>query len=135
MIITLLFILYINDLTNVSQILKLVLFADETIVFLRHNSLAELENQANCELAKLAEWFKTNKLYLNVSKTYYMSFTTSKKKKTGTGSRLFIGDSAITRVDTAKFLGVYMDETLTWTNHIKIIANKTVKNIGVIRRI
>ena len=51
----------INDLTNVSQILKLVLVADDTTVFLEHNSLAELENQAYCELAKLAEWFKTNK--------------------------------------------------------------------------
>jgi len=64
-----------------------------------------------------------------------MSFTASKKKKTSTGFRLFIEDSAITRVDTAKFIGVHMDETITWTNHIKIIANKIAKNIGVIRRI
>src|SRR6218665_871045 len=125
----LLFILYINNLTNVSQILKLVLFADDATIFLEHNSLAELDNQANCQLAKLAEWFKANKLSLNVSKTCYMSFTASKKKKAGTGFRLFIADSAITRVDTAKFLGVYMDETLTWTNHM----NKIAKNKGVIR--
>src|SRR6218665_1737428 len=58
-----------------------------------------------------------------------------KRKKTCTGFRLFIGDSAITRVDTAKFLGVHIDETLTWTSHIKIIANKIAKNIRVIRRI
>jgi len=87
----LLFILYINDLTNVSHILKLVWFADDTTVFLEHNSLAKLENQENCELAKLAEWFKANKLSLNVSKTCYMSCTASKKKKTSTEFRLFIG--------------------------------------------
>src|SRR6218665_3180870 len=53
----LLFLLYINDLTNVSQVLKLVLFADDTTAFLEHSSLAELETQANSELLKLAEWF------------------------------------------------------------------------------
>ena len=76
----LLFLLCINDLTNVSQALKLVLFADDTTAFLEHSSLAELEIQANSELQKLAEWFKANKLSLNVSKTCYMSFTSSKKK-------------------------------------------------------
>src|SRR6218665_2585751 len=76
----LLFLLYINDLTNVSQVLKLVLFADDSTAFLEHCSLAELEIQANSELQKLAEWFKANKLSLNVSKTCYMSFTSSKKK-------------------------------------------------------
>jgi len=74
----------------------------------RFSNLYCLLNQANCELrvAKLAEWFKTNKLSLNVIKTCYMSFTTSKKEQTGPGFRLFIEDSAITQVDTAKFLGV-----------------------------
>ena len=46
----LLFLLYINDLTNVSQVLKFVLFADDMTAFLEHSSLAELETQANSEL-------------------------------------------------------------------------------------
>src|SRR6218665_3268476 len=59
----LLVLLYINDLTNVSQVLKLVLFADDTTAFLEHtcSSLAELEIQANSELQKLAKWLKANK--------------------------------------------------------------------------
>ena len=47
----LLFILYITDLTNVLQILKLVLLVNDMTAFLEHNSLAELEDQENCELA------------------------------------------------------------------------------------
>jgi len=42
-----------------------------------------------------------------------MSFTTSKKKNLGSGFHLFIEDGAITQIHTTKFLGVYMDETLT----------------------
>src|SRR6218665_1914059 len=121
----LLFLLYINDLTNVSQVLKLVLFADDTIAFLEHSSLAELEIQANSELQRLAEWFKANKLSMNVSKTCYMSFTSSKKKGSSSGLRLFIEQDAIDQVENSpKFLGVYLDEKLTWSTHIKIIANK-----------
>ena len=48
------------------------------------------------EFAKLAEWFKTDELFLNVSKTYYMPSSTSKKKKPDSGLRSFIGDGAIT---------------------------------------
>ena len=51
-----------------------------------HSSLAELEIQANSELQKLAEWFKANKLSLNVSKTCYLSFTSSKEKVPAQGS-------------------------------------------------
>src|SRR6218665_2541145 len=76
----LLFILYINDLTNVSQILKLVLFAYDTTVFLEHNSLSELQDQANYELAKLAEWFKTNNTISKCLKNLLR--LTSKKKRT-----------------------------------------------------
>lgn len=76
----LLFLLYINDLTNVSQILKLVLFAYDTTVFLEHNSLSELQDQANYELAKLAEWFKTNNTISKCLKNLLR--LTSKKKRT-----------------------------------------------------
>jgi len=41
--------------------------------------------------------------------------------------RLFIGQDAIAKVDNTKFLGVYMDENLKWSSHIKIIANKIAK--------
>lgn len=63
----------------------------------------------------------------NVSKTCYMSFTTSRKRGCSPMFRLFIGQDAIAKVDNTKFLGVYMDENLKWSSHIKIIANKIAK--------
>ena len=104
------------------------MFADDTIAFLEHSSLAELEILANSELQKLVEWFKANKLSLNVSKTCYMSFTSSKKKGSSSGLRLFIGQDAIDQVENTKlFLEVYLDEKLTWSSHMKITANKIAK--------
>src|SRR6218665_1262924 len=75
----LVFILYINDLTNVSQLLNFVLFADDTAVLYEHGSMEELQKVVNRELKKLSEWFKTNRLSLNVAKSCYIPFHTSKK--------------------------------------------------------
>ena len=69
-----LFIIYINDLIHVSANLKNIMFADDTNLFLTGNSLAEVEDKLNAELALIETWFKANLLSLNVKKTSYMVF-------------------------------------------------------------
>ena len=63
-----LFLLYLNDLANVSDILKLIMFADDTNAFLSHNSLETLFDIRNTELEKIVDWFNINKLSLNPKK-------------------------------------------------------------------
>jgi len=62
----LLFLLYINDLYKTSSILSFVLFADDSNVFLTGSDIDELICIANNELIKVSEWFKANRLQLNV---------------------------------------------------------------------
>ena len=62
----LLFLIYINDIINVSKFLHLILFADDTNIFLHHSDLNILQSMSNVELDKLSEWFKPNRLYLNI---------------------------------------------------------------------
>ena len=69
-----LFILYINDICNVSKILKFVLFADDTNILYSDANINNLNNVVNSELDKLNTWFIINKLSLNVSKTNYILF-------------------------------------------------------------
>ena len=68
----LLFILYINDFSNVSDILYYVLFADDTNVFLNGRDIHKLTNTMQQELLKLHTWLLCNKLTLNISKTHYI---------------------------------------------------------------
>jgi len=75
-----LFLLYLNDLANVSDILKLIMFADNTNAFLSHNSLKTLFDIMNTELEKIVDWFNINKLSLNSDKTNYMLFRSPRKK-------------------------------------------------------
>ena len=69
-----LFIIYINDICRVSNILKFILFADDTNIFCSGDNLKELMEVITAEMIKVKHWFDTNKLSLNISKTKIMLF-------------------------------------------------------------
>ena len=69
-----LFLLYINDLCNISKLLKLILFIDGTNIFYTGNNIEEVEQVLNIELKKINIGFMVNKLSLNVAKTKCMVF-------------------------------------------------------------
>ena len=62
----------INDIVNVSALVDFLIFADDTNLFISSHSLESLSVIANTVLAKLAKWFRLNKLSLNVNKTNYI---------------------------------------------------------------
>ena len=70
----LLFIIYKNDFSNVSDILFNVLFADDTNSFLNGKDINKLIDTMQIELSKLNKWLLANKITLNVSKTHFMVF-------------------------------------------------------------
>lgn len=105
----LLFIIYINDLVNVSRILNLVLFADDTNLFASGDDITTLCSNINVELHKFNVWFRINKLSLNLSKTNYMIFT----NKSCPDVTLSMNNTKIDRVYVTKFLGVLVDEKLS----------------------
>ena len=75
----LLLLLYINDLPNACHWLKVILFADDTNLFYSHESVLELVRIVNQELKLLEDWFRANRLSLNIDKTNYVAFHTPNK--------------------------------------------------------
>ena len=67
-----LFLIFINDITRSSDSLKLLLFADDTNIFLQGGNLNDIEFNLNRELVDLSNWLKSNKLTLNINETYFM---------------------------------------------------------------
>lgn len=126
-----LFILYINDICNCSDILKFILFADDTNIFCSGKDPAQLSKIVSDELQKLHIWFSVNKLSLNVAKTNYMLFTNYSKT---TNIDIKIDNTTIDRVYVTKFLGVLIDDKLSWKDHINMIKSKLTKTIAIIYR-
>lgn len=128
----LLFILYINDICNVSKLLELILFADDTNIFLSGSDYASICNIINVELSKLNVWFCVNKLSLNISKTNYISFG---KKPVPVDFNIIINDMPIERVYSTKFLGVIIDHRLNWKEHVSQVSNKLNKTLAIFYKI
>ena len=126
----LLFLLYINDLANVSHKLFLLLFADDSNIFISGHEINEIIDIMNLELNKIVTWLNINKLSLNIEKTQYMLFS-SKKSKYDNSRSLKINNNHITRVSSIKFLGVILDEQLKWKEHINYIKSKISKCLGI----
>ena len=126
----LLFLVYINDLANVSKYLLSVLFADDTNSFLTGLELDSMVSIINTELNAVVEWLNANKLSLNIDKTNYMIFAPKGKSTNHQG--IYISDKQINEVNRTKFLGVMLDNNLTWANHISYISNKISKAIGIL---
>ena len=116
------FLLYINDLPNISKELKFYLFADDTNIFLESNDLKSLEKTMNKELLKLYEWLCINRLSLNITKTNFVIFHA--KNKTKSPVTILINNKAIDEVEEVKYLGIIIDSKLTFKNHINELKKK-----------
>lgn len=127
----LLFLLYINDMSNVSTKLFSILFADDSNFFISGSNPVDLINTINEELTHVYIWLNANKLSLNVSKSHFMVFT---RKKSFDVPSVNICNQDIDRVFSTKFLGVIIDCKMTWKNHIMYIKSKIAKNVGIISR-
>ena len=126
-----LFILYINDMVNVSKIFKFIIFADDTNLFCTSKDIVSLSVTICNELMKLKKWFALNKLSVNITKTNYMIFCRTKYKD---NIQISIGNKLIDKVSETKFLGVIIDDQLNWQSHIKPIVTKLHKNYYIIKK-
>ena len=127
----LLFLLYINDIVNVSPLLCPILFADDTNALITGKNLDSMADALNVELSKITVWLNSNKLSLNVKKTHFMVFA-SKGKCCKLNNPIKIGTETIQQVGHTKFLGVIIDNKLNWSCHMAHIKNKMSKGIGII---
>ena len=114
---SLLFFLYINDLSAVSDITFPIMFADDTNLFIQGKDPNEMELKLTNEIAKLTNWLKANKLSLNINKTHTVNFSKSHNIRTRQNN-IIIDGKAIETVNYTKFLGVVIDNKLNWSAHI-----------------
>ena len=115
----LLFLIYINDLANVSQKLFFLFFADDSNIFLSGKNPDLLISEMNSEIVRITDWLAANKLSLNISKTHHMIFS-SKRKTCIINSDVTINGTCVSRVYKTKFLGVYIDSVLSWRDLVLI---------------
>jgi hypothetical protein len=127
------FILYINDLPNALNITESLLFADDTSMYYSHTDPISLINVLNDELRNVDRWMKANKLSVNITKTNYIIFK-SRNEKFCTDIPVIFDGKPLMQKKIVRFLGVHIDENLTWKSHISHVCKKISKSIGILFR-
>ena len=118
------FILFINDLPNCCPDGKTRLFADDTTIFFHSNSIDDIKTKGKTIMTQLTNWFKANKLTLNSDKSSFTIFRSSNKSNLILPDQINFLDQCIKRAPEIKFLGVILDENLTFNQHINEICSK-----------
>ena len=128
----------INDLElSLQNHNEIILFADDTNIFFKAKSLKLAYQAANELLSQINDYMVCNKLHINLEKSCYMHL----KKYIPISSRvdslsndmtynIHINNSELKKVTHTKFLGVIIDENLTWEQHIKALSKKLASCTG-----
>lgn len=128
----LLFIMYINDMSRTSNLMQCVHYADDTTMYFQCDNINDLYLIANEELVRIDQWLSCNKLSLNLDKTVYMLHS---NKSLANNSCLKIRNVEIKRVNQTKFLGIIVDDKLTFKNHIDQVVKKISRSCGILRKV
>ena len=133
----LLFLIYINDLGRICKQSDLILFADDTNIFVTAKSKSEAYARANNILQLITRYMVCNKLHINLGKSCYMYFSPTKNNNNTEEPEpnVYIGKSKINRVNSTKFLGIILDEDLSFVPHIKQLTKKLASSTGSLNRI
>ena len=136
----LLFIIYMNDIANATNKFHFTLHADDTSLLEPlctfsvelNGGSPSLSHAINTELNMIFEWLSLNKLSLNVKKTKMMIFHYSQRKISHIIPKLFINNVQIECIPDFNFLGIILDECLSWKPHVQKIATKISVTVGTI---
>ena len=128
-----LFIIYINDLPSVSDILSCTLFADDTNFTLTNTNYNDMTTTLNSELVRINDWTTANRLTINVSKTELLLFTN--RDVDPHVDQVSLNGDRVGFVGQARFLGVIIDNSLNFKEHLRIVAQKVSKHSGILYKL
>ena len=126
-----LFSVYTNDLQSNSEKVKIIKFADDTAIagLITDDDIADYTTTIN----QVNSWSEANYLRLNASKTKEIIYDCRKRK--GCNIPVFINNSYIEMVTSHKYLGVVLDNSLTFSEHIQTICSKVCSRLYILRQL
>jgi len=114
------FLIYINDLPKVVEpIATPIMFADDTNIMMKSNHNAQLQSELNIVMNCINRWFQDNLIALNLNKTYFIHF--SNKSNNNLDMEIKIENVNIATTNEIKFLGLKIDNKISWKGHIDYI--------------
>ena len=133
----LLFIIYINDLNQAVLNSNVPMCADDTSLYYQSLDINKRNEVINNDLEKLQKWIMGNKLSLNAKKTQSMPIFAKQKltilRNHDLKLPLKIRDHELEVVDTTKYLGLQIENSLDWKDHVSVLSSRVSKTAGFLK--
>jgi hypothetical protein len=129
-----LFLLFMNDLPCCLRNTSANLFADDTEIHASGKSIHDVQVSLQADVNNVINWFKGNKLTVNLDKCCCMLVSTN-KKLCNEVLTITIDGKPIKQVNNTKYLGVVLDNQLTWNDQIEQVCRKLAPKVGLLRRL
>ena len=136
----LLFIIYMNDLPLFVTNAQISMYADDTSLYNNIKSVSEIKDNLIPAFLKICDWLRSNKLSLNTLKTEFMVIGSQNKLNNmdsdpmTTPYLISMDGFTIKRTKVVKYLGLVVDDALTWSQHIDYISTKIAQGVGILKR-
>ena len=121
----LLFLIFTNDFYLCIENGSCLLFADDTSLYYSHKNSRYLKWSIDQDINRIMDWFKANKLTLNILKNECIYFN---NKNTTDTFEINIGNTVIKSTNSAKILGIWLDNKLSWKKHTNTLLKKIKQN-------
>ena len=130
----LLFTLYVSDLPQVVRYSDIKQYADDTTVHHASDNVSDLSKSLNADLEGVASWVERNGLKLNEAKTQMLLLGKMKRAKELDYVNVELKGQKVDRCGKVKYLGVWIDEDLSWRDHIEAVRRNCYGGLAKISR-
>ena len=110
-------------------------FADDTCLIYASKKVKTLETDLNTDLKATSEWLKSNRLSLNIKKSQLIIFHSKSKEVDFTSFSIKLEESKYKTSKYVKYLGIVIDENLSWSIHINDLSKKISRSNGILAKL
>ena len=130
-----LFLLFINDVTSYLPNCYINLYADDLLIYIIHSDIDTIQTELQSVVSKLSTWFKNNKLTVNTDKTYTMLLHSRNSRLRNTNLNISLDRTVLHQQEALTYLGIIIDQHLTWSNQIESLCKKISPKLGALSRL
>ena len=133
----LLFILHMNDIIYQFEKCKMLLYADDMVIYYANQNSEVIEKVLNDEFHRIGNWLRENRLIINLKagKTKSILFGTPQKLAKSTKIKVFLNGVLINNVEMYEYLGMILDQSLNFKSHLKKISKTAISRVKLLSRI
>ena len=131
----LLYVIYSNDIVEKIKNSGFAFYADDTVLYSKKKSLDQAGIDIQKDLDGLTDWYTTNKIYINTSKTKAMFFGSKAKLASYTLPTFYINNNEVQRTKSYTYLGIKLDEQLSMDTHANSVIQKVSNKIYQLTKI